>query len=392
MNRIVTARWRGHLLTAEIEDGRICRFLFPRESGRPAPGEIRIGRVENIVRNIQAAFINLGCGYNGYCPLNEHEQRGETMLRAGDELPVQIVREGTDSKLPMVSRELTLTGRCLILTNGRRDTAFSRKISDEEWKSHIHELLAPLCCEKFGFIVRTSAYHADDELIVRDAQALTAEYSRIAQEAAVRPVFTILRKNPPAYLKWILGADLTLTEGIQTDDPSVYEELRDYLTLWAPQHADKLTLYQDPVLPLDKLHRFDSAIEEALREKIWLPSGGFLMIQRTEALVSIDVNSGRFDGRRSKEETFLTVNLEAAREIAHQLRLRNLSGIIIIDFIDMAEEENDRKLLSVLEEEIKKDPVKAALAGITKLHLVEMTRQKIEVPLADEPLLRELEE
>ena len=185
---------------------------------------------------------------------------------------------------------------------------------------------------------------------------------------------------------------MTLTEGIQTDDPSAYEELREYLALWAPEHAGKLTLYRDPVLPLAKLHRFDSAIEEALREKIWLPSGGFLMIQRTEALVSIDVNSGKFDGRRSKEEMFLTVNLEAAREIAHQLRLRNLSGIIIIDFIDMAEEENDRKLLSVLEEEIKKDPVKAALAGITKLHLVEMTRQKIEVPLADEPLLRELEE
>ena len=384
MNRMIIARWHGALLTAEEEDGRICRFLFPREDGKPAPGEIRIGKVSNIVRNIQAAFIELGNGFNGYYPLEESDT-----LRIGDELPVQIVREGTDKKLPLVSREWTIPGSCLILTTGRRDPAFSRKICDEVWKSGISDLLTPYCSNEYGFIVRTSAYARSREEIAKDAEALIPEYARIAQEASVRPLFAVLRKNPPAYRKWLLGANLALTEGIVTDDPAVYEDLRGYLTNRAPEHAAKLSFYEDPVLPLSKLHRFDVVIEEALREKVWLPCGGFLVIQRTEALVSIDVNSGKYDGHRSKQDTFLTVNLEAAKEIARQIRLRNLSGIIIVDFIDMKEEESDRKLLAVLEEETKKDPVKVALAGITKLHLLEMTRQKIERPLADEPLLRE---
>ena len=165
-----------------------------------------------------------------------------------------------------------------------------------------------------------------------------------------------------------------------TDIPDIYESISAYLHHYGPEEKEKLRLYQDSLLPLYKLHRLEAALEEIQREKIWLDSGGFLVIQQTEAFVSIDVNSGKYTGKKKAEETFRKINLEAAREIVRQLRLRNLSGIILIDFINMENPDHQDELFHVLQKYLRKDPVKGKAVDITPLHILEMTRKRCGVP------------
>ena len=169
-----------------------------------------------------------------------------------------------------------------------------------------------------------------------------------------------------------------------TDDEELYQELQAYLKESQPEDLDKLRWYQDPLLPLKSLYRLNRAVEEATSPRVWLKSGGYLVIEPTEALVVIDVNTGKYAEKKTMSETILKINLEAAREIGRQLRLRNLSGIIIIDFIDMKEEEHRRQLLKELEEVVRRDPIKTTVVEITRLNLVELTRKKLHRPLYEQ--------
>ena len=173
-------------------------------------------------------------------------------------------------------------------------------------------------------------------------------------------------------------------EEIVTDVPEIHQKLSSYLQDFKPEELEKLRLYDDMLLPLYKLYRLETALEEVEREKIWLNSGGFLVIQQTEAFVSIDVNSGKYTGKKKAEETYRKINLEAAGEIARQIRLRNLSGIILIDFINMENPDHTDELFHVLQKHLRKDPVKCRAVDITPLHILEMTRKKVRRPVAEE--------
>ena len=175
-------------------------------------------------------------------------------------------------------------------------------------------------------------------------------------------------------------------EEIITDIPGIYEKLKEYLKDFIPEEADKLSFYEDKLLPLHKLYRLEHALDEVQQEKIWLKSGGFLVIQQTEAFVSIDVNSGKYTGKKKAEETYRKINLEASEEIARQIRLRNLSGIILIDFINMQNPDHQDELFHVLQKYLRKDPVKARAVDITPLHILEMTRKKVRKPVREEIL------
>lgn len=171
---------------------------------------------------------------------------------------------------------------------------------------------------------------------------------------------------------------------IITDDPEIYERLSTFLPVFSKEGSEQLRLYQDKLLPLYKLYRLEHALEEAVRERVWLGSGGFLVIQQTEAFVSIDVNTGKYTGKKKAEETFRKINREAAAEIARQLRLRNLSGIILIDFINMENPDHQDELLHVLDKQLRRDPVKAQVIDMTALHIVEVTRKKVRRSLAED--------
>ena len=175
-------------------------------------------------------------------------------------------------------------------------------------------------------------------------------------------------------------------EAILTDQADFYEELKRYLYLHQQEDLEKLSFYQDPLLSLSALYGLDKAVEEALGKRVWLKSGGYLVIEPTEAMVVIDVNTGKYSGKKTLQETIFKINLEAAQEIARQIRLRNLSGIIIVDFIDMEPGENRELLLKALSEAAAADPVKTTVVGMTKLNLVEMTRKKVRRPLHEQVL------
>ncbi|MDE7212720.1 MAG: ribonuclease E/G, partial [Lachnospiraceae bacterium] len=239
-----------------------------------------------------------------------------------------------------------------------------------------------------GFIVRTNAAQAKEEELAAELLSLKKRYERLLSCGIHRTRFSVLEGALPAYLCGLRDQYSGLLEQIITDEPPLYEQMHAYLTEYQPEDVGKLHLYKDE-LPLKVLYSFEHRLREALQKKVWLKSGASLVIEPTEALTVIDVNTGKaVKGRDKTEKHFLKINLEAAREIAYQIRLRNLSGIILVDFIDMQEEGADAVLMQTLKEYLAQDPVKTTLVDMTPLHLVEITRKKVRRPLHEEGLER----
>lgn len=351
-------------------------------------GDIYIGKVQNVVKNIRCAFLDLGNGVTGYYPLNQrmtpiYTKKGASQnIQQGDELLVQIKKDAVKTKALALSAELSVAGRYLVAVIGSRQISVSSKLKAIGDGVKWHSLL-PLE-DGIGWIVRTNAQEATEEQILREVKYLQ-EYCRKLTAAAIHRVWgTCMHSTGAEYLDLVKGARAGELEEILTDSREVYEKVQTYLEGFQPEDLDKLTFYQDKLQPLYKKYPVEASIDEALRERIWLKSGGYLVIQMTEALTSIDVNTGKYDGKKQSEETFLKINLEAAKEAARQMRLRNLAGIIIIDFINMKKEENNEYLLSEMRKFLRQDPVLTVLVDMTPLGLVEITRKRTRKTVAEQ--------
>lgn len=313
-------------------------------------------------------------------------RKGDSTLRPGDELLVQINREAMKGKLPALTANLNFSGKYLVLTTGNKKIGFSNKLTKEEsmllnkWLEEERNLPE----REYGLIVRTNAADASKEDFLYELDLLKKQYQKVAVNGRNRTCFSLLYEAEAFYLAAVRDIYTRDLEEIVTDIPEIHSRIQDYLAEFQPEKQTLLRLYEDKLLPLYKLYNLEGAIEEIQHEKIWLKSGGFLVIQQTEAFVSIDVNSGKYTGKKKAEETYRKINLEAAGEIARQLRLRNLSGIILIDFINMQNPDHQDELFHVLKKYLRKDPVKSRAIDITPLHILEMTRQKIRRPLIEE--------
>lgn len=415
--KLLITRWNGQILTALTEDGR-CRSLNlePAENGGIL-GNIYIGKVKNIVKNIESAFVDLGGGLTGYYSLRENQRHlfadeagreGEPAgfpdtgradccgsffdplpdsrrkLKPGDEIIVQVERDAVKTKDPVLTSNLNFTGKYLVLTMGKNLIGFSAKLRENGWKENMRRLLEENKDGNFGIIVRTNAREADTETILAELEALKARKDRLFGTAAHRTCYSLLLAGAPSYVNSIRDAYADGLCAIVTDDRGCYEALRQYLEENQREDLEKLNFYEDSMLPLMKLYSLETAMEQALGKRVWLKSGGYLVIEPTEALTVIDVNTGKYTGKKTQAETILKINCEAAVEIARQLELRNLSGIVIVDFIDMDEEADRRALMKLLERELLRDPVKTVLVEMTKLGLVEITRKKVRRPLAEQ--------
>ena len=378
---------------AAVEDnGKILELRMEPVKKDSILGNIYVGQVKELAENIQAAFVQIGDGQICYYPLSEQKDalfsngfhRGESQkLRPGDQFLVQVSREAIKQKLPSVTSNLNFTGKYLVLTTANKKLGLSGKLSKEERAKWRHWLEAETGRE-YGIIVRTNAKEARKEEVFRELEYLKKRYHKAAVLGRSRTCFSLLEKAEPFYLSMIRDFyQESLTE-IVTDQPGLLEEIRTYLMEYEPENTEKLRFYEDKLLPLYKLYSLQSAFEEALKERIWLKSGGFLVIQQTEAFVSIDVNSGKYTGKKKVQETYRKINLEAAAEIARQLRLRNLSGIILIDFINLEKEDHRQELFHVLQKHLEKDPVKASAVDMTALQITEVTRKKIRRSLAED--------
>lgn len=354
--------------------------------------DVYIGRVENIVKNINCAFVEIQKGIKCYYSIDENQhhiflnRKNSDKVNIGDLMLVQISRESIKSKLPALTCEINLPGRYVVLVKNTGDVLISNKIKDKTRSTVIKHLLEPLVLDsqdlQYGFIVRTNAENADNEIILEEAERLRDTFVSMMQIAEYRPAFTRIYGSSPSYIDDIRNIRSEELEAVITDDETIYSFAAAFLENEYPDGISRLKLYDDKLLPLAKLYNVESSIKSALSKRVWLKSGGYLVIEPTEALTVIDVNTGKFSGNKKlREDTFLKINLEATEEIGRQMRLRNLSGIIIIDFINMTEPGNRQSLWNHFEGIVRKDTVPVKLVDMTRLDLMELTRKKIRKPI-----------
>ena len=398
MNSLIITRFRGCVLTAQTAGRRLFSLRLDPEEEQSLLGNIYVGRVLHVVKNIEAAFVDLGGGLTGYYSLRENKNHLFTggpgpvdpaaarmtpphPLRQGDEILVQISRDAVKTKEPSLSPYLNFTGRFAVLTLGKTQIGFSSRIRDAAWKESVLSLLKKEKTDDFGIIVRTNAYGASPEQLADEIRSLKSQMERVLSHAQNRVCPSLLAAADPPFLQGLRDAYADSADEILTDIPAWHEPLRQCLALWQPEALEKLRLYEDPLLSLSALFGLEAAVGEVLSRRVWLKSGGYLVIDPTEALTVIDVNSGKYAGKKTAQETILRMNLEAAAEAARQIRLRNLSGIILIDFIDMEREEQKAKLLETLRACLAKDPIRTTFVDLTKLGLAEITRRKLRPPI-----------
>lgn len=380
---------------------------FPEES---RVGEIYLARVANVVKNIDACFVEIRPGEICFLSLKDAQfpfllnRVFDGRILEGDELIVQITKDAQKTKQPSVTTHISLSNDYFALVLGPMRVGFSAKLTTDEKKElektlkengmmkegclvrPAHDLLSPNQeLPSFGLIIRTRAAElmmSGPEQLTENLRHFLNEFITFFKNAVHRTCFSCLRKTGlidnimTGIFNHLVSSD-EFSE-LLTDDSTIYMQLEEYRTAHLPEI--RVRLYEDSLLSLSKLYNLDSRIEEALGAHVWLRSGGYLMIQPTEALTVIDVNSGKFEG---KKDAFLKVNLEAAEEIARQIRLRNLSGIIIVDFINMKEEKSRAEVMDCLKKNVRRDKVKTVVVDMTPLGLVEITRKKITKPLRE---------
>lgn len=368
-----------HCAAAEEEVGK----------NRHALGDIYVGRVKNIVQNIGAAFIEIAPGINCYYDMKEADhalftkKTGRKPICIGDELVVQISKEAVKTKAPTVTGNFSFSGRFAVLTHGNTRIGVSSKIP-KKMRDEYKEKLKDWQNDNFGIIVRTNARDVPFEAVLEELSALRREYERTLHSAPTRVCFSCLKAAPPSYISDLKNVYMDGMEEIVIEGEELYTRIHNYFETELPDKKGLLRLYDDTSFSLCKLYSTDTALQKALNEKVWLRHGGYLVIQPTEALTVIDVNSGKNISKGKNEEGIMKINLEAAREAARQIRLRNLSGIIIIDFINMESDENINLLIREFRGFLAADPIQTTLVDITPLNLVEVTRKKVHRPLYEQ--------
>lgn len=391
--KILVFRYQDKILTALANENRLLTVTACKEREESLVGNIYIGKIQNIVSNIQAAFVEINKGLLCYLSLSDVKEPVLTggrvwddKLKVGDELLVQVERDALKTKQPAVTTKLSLTGSYMVLNATKSGKiGISNKLSGnlkEKIKSYIAENGLETV---YDMVIRTNAgsLEGNYEVLAKEWNRLNEEMNRILEVASYRTCFSLLKQSVPEYLKALQEIYREEYDEIVTDDRDIFAEIKDFLENQG--NDTPLRLYEDNLLPMQKLYSVETKLNEALGSRIWLKSGGYLIIEPTEALTVIDVNTGKYDAKKGDaEETYYKINLEAAREIAFQLRLRNLSGIIIVDFINMKSEEHQKMLLQELRGCIKKDTVKTDVVDITALGLVEITRKKINKPLKEQ--------
>lgn len=384
ITKIENKIWTALFHNEEIVELYCANTETPKDSF--SLGNIYVGKVKKILSNINAAFIEVGDGVECYYSIAENpspiftNKIGKKPLCIGDELLVQISKEATKTKVATVSSKLNFTGKYAVLTVGDTRIGISSKIEKGK-RQALSQLAVPFVTQEYGFILRTNAKDTDSYTIETELKRLIEEYHTIRSVSKTRICYSCLKHSEKQYLTKLRDIYQNGLMEILVEDEVIYNEVKDFLRNEQPEDMESLHLYTDKHLPLHKLYRIEKRISDALKEIVWLKSGAYLVIQPTEALTVIDVNTGKCISKKQDERAVLKINTEAALEAARQIRLRNLSGIILIDFINLNNEGHMQELLEVLKYELHKDPITTTFVDVTKLQLVEITRKKVRKPL-----------
>jgi ribonuclease E len=371
---------------AILEGRDLVQHYVTRAGARSMVGNVYLGRVQNVLPGMEAAFIDVGKGRNAvlyagevnYSPedLEGAAPRIEHVLKSGNSVLVQVTKDPIGGKGARLTAQISMPGRYLVFVPNSDITGISRRLPDEERK-RLKQILRTIRPEGHGVIIRTAAEDADEEALAADLARLLEEWKTIEKKAKRAKAPAMLYEEPELTVRSVrdLFTDEEFRE-LVTDSPRVYELVTQYLAGIAPDLLPKVRLHQDKLPVFEEFHVVEQ-IHKGLDRKVWLPSGGYIVIDRTEAMTVIDVNTGKSVGKTNLEETVVNTNVEAAREVARQLRLRDIGGMIIIDFIDMLLEQNKQKVVDALREEMAKDKTRSQIFDISPLGLLEVTRKRV---------------
>jgi ribonuclease E len=360
-------------------------------------GNIYRGRVQNVLPGMEAAFVDIATPKNAVLYRGDvrydrddiespgrSSPRIEQMLRPGQTIVCQVTKNPIGAKGARLTQEVSLPGRFVVMVPNSSAFGISKRLDDNE-RRRLRRIVDDLRPAGHGLIVRTAAEGASHEELARDVRRLVAQWEAIAAEAARATAPGLLYREPDLAVRIVREEFNREYRGVVIDDPDLYAQVRDYVAEVNPELLDRVELYDPDAeeLPLFERFHVHEQLHKALDRKVWLPSGGSLIIERTEALTVIDVNTGKNVGKSSLEETVFRNNLEAAEEIARQLRLRDIGGIIVIDFIDMEVRENRDKVAAALRTALARDKTRTQVFDISELGLVEMTRKRISEGLVE---------
>ncbi|MBM4261695.1 MAG: Rne/Rng family ribonuclease [Deltaproteobacteria bacterium] len=409
---------------AIMEDGLLAEFLIERKEERGIAGNIYKGKVARVLPGMQAAFIEIGMDKAGFlhasdfyevpedvqiiegpaeseggdesdgeleeseedaeeevkrpAPKRQHLSRRlplEKRLSRGEDILVQVAKDPLGTKGARVTSHISLPGRYMVFMPGTKHIGISRRIESEEERKRLKEIAQNMGTSHGGFILRTACEGRSKREIQRDLAFLARLWKGIQKKAAGAPAPALIHQDLDLITRTIRDFFTTDTERVAIDSAKDHKRIIDFVHHFMPRLKSKIEPHEDKT-PIFDSQGIEEKITKALERRVWLRSGGYLIIERTEALTAVDVNTGRFVGKRNQEETILKTNMEAVQEVVRQLRLRNVGGIIIIDFIDMEKEANRKKVYDALREALKKDKARTNILKISELGLIEMTRQR----------------
>lgn len=367
-----------------VENGILVEKHEEHENQRRLEGNIYLGKVTNVLKGMESAFIDIGEERRSLIKIQDvlpkvniakqsiEKETIEKILKEGDKILIQIKKDGTASKGAKVSTHINLSSRFVVLMPETDIVTVSQKIEDENMKKKLIEIAKKNLPENTGVILRTSSENASENEIKKDIEELYKKWEGI-KEKAINSKTTpqLLYDNKALIRRTVIDILDRGLEKIIVNDKEIYEDIK---TVLENMKNIKIELREEDLF---NIYSLNNQIEKMENRKIWLSCGGFITIDRTEALTAIDVNTGKYTGKKDLEKTIFKVNQEATIEIAKQLRLRDIGGIIVIDYIDMHKEENKEEIEKLLKDELKKDRAKTQLAGFTKLNLFEMTRKNM---------------
>jgi ribonuclease G len=369
---------------AVLEDGELVEYYIERAK-RSVVGNVYLGRVKDVLPGMEAAFVDIGLEKNGFLYVDEVVSPEDVeemprrdisrLLQEGQQVMVQVLKDPMGTKGARITTEITLPGRFLVLMPFTSFVGVSKKLPREE-RDRLHAIVTRLAPPDTGLIVRTAAAECTEEDLASDLEFLQRLWKRVSHQAKEGLAPEVVYTEMDLALRMVRDVFDTTFDSLYTDDKQLYHKAVSFLKKTSPELVRRVRMHKDRESLFDQ-HDLEPQLRAGLKRRVDLRSGGYIAIDRTEALVTIDVNTGRYVGRRSLEETILRTNLEAAEEIVKQLRLRDLGGIIVIDFIDMEDAANRDRVSRAFDAALQKDRAKTRVMEISRLGLVEMTRKNV---------------
>ncbi|MBP5427279.1 MAG: Rne/Rng family ribonuclease [Clostridiales bacterium] len=390
-NKILIDKHGDQTRVAIIEDNDLAEIYIEDKDTQKSVGNIYVGKVCRVLPGMQAAFVDIGAEKNAFLYVKDalpdslytknpnSEFKISNVLKVGQELLVQVVKEALGTKGARVTRHITLPGRHLVLLPNSDYIGISRRIEDETVKKNLVSIAQKIKPSNMGLIIRTIANNDPSFDFSTDIEFLTKLWNNILEKSKKGAVPRCVYSDMDITKKILRDYLSPSVDKLIVNDSHLYREILEFVNFISPSSIGKIHFDSTDSI---SLYNLDHSINKALSKKVWLKCGGYLLIEEAETLTVIDVNTGKFVGKNNFEDTILKTNLEAVKEIARQLRLRDIGGIIIVDFIDMNKPENQASIITAMNEALKKDRTKTTVVGMTQLGLLEMTRKKIRKKLS----------